>query len=190
MLNDLLMHYLPLGMSLEEVTNLLGHPEVRDGVHVRGEYLEQTVYVYRSGMHNGWLVRETPLTSASTLQRPGLRDAPLARETNSLILYFGRNDAYLKEWSPALPVVQPVSASESDASREASSDMGLHIGDLRFAATPSQFQALLGPPSESRKEWQFDYFLGKRAKYARDHVFLELHFDQSQKLTRVVCSEH
>lgn len=157
---------------MEVVTNLLGPAETRTplgaGVRVRGEFIKQTVYVYRLGMHNGWMVQGT----------------------NSLILYLGRNGEYLREWSPAFPVVQPVSVEESEAARDARAGGRLHVGNLRFAGTPSHFDALLGPPDQKRTEHQLDYFLGKRSRFAWDDVFLELHFDQSNGLSRIGWSEH
>ncbi|MEI2725053.1 MAG: hypothetical protein V9H26_16500 [Verrucomicrobiota bacterium] len=124
--------------------------------------------IYQPGLHNGWLVEGT----------------------NSLALYFGHDGRYLKEWFPAFPVVKPVSAGESEAARNTLSNEGLYIGNLRFAATPDQFDELLGPPNEKRTEWQLEYFLGKRSRLSSDEMFLELHFDQNRKLTRIVTSEH
>jgi hypothetical protein len=173
MLDDLMTSHLFLGMTLADVTNLLGSAEIRTpigttGVHIHGEALEQTVYVYQPGMHNGWLVQGT----------------------NSLILWFGQRGEYLRESSPDFPVVQPVSAAESEAVRDARTNGHLHVGNLRFAGTPSQFDTLLGRPDETRIEHQLDYFLGKRSRFAWDEVFLDLHFDKSNRLSRMTWSEH
>ncbi|HWN96636.1 MAG TPA: hypothetical protein VNT99_16525 [Methylomirabilota bacterium] len=172
MLDDLMTNHLSLGMRLEDVTNLLGSAEIRtpvgSGVRTQGEFIEQTVYVYKPGMHNGWMVQGT----------------------NSLVLYFGRNGEYLREWSPSLPIVQPVSVADSEGARDARASGRLHVGNLRFAGTPSQFETLLGHPDERRTENQLDYFLGKRSRRAWDEVFLELHFDESNRLSRITRSEH
>jgi len=173
MLDDLMTNHLSRGMSLTEVTNLIGHPQIRtpigsSGVHIRGEFIEQTVYVYHPGMHNGWRLDGT----------------------NSLFLFFGQNDEYLREWSPHFPVVQPVDVEECEATRNLLPDIGLHIGNLRFAGTPKQFDALLGTPDEKRMEYQLDYMLGKRSRFAWDEVFLELHFDKNKRLCRATWSEH
>ncbi len=172
MLGDLMTNHLFIGMQLEEVTNLLGSAEIKTpvgaGVHIRGEFIDQIVYVYLPGLHNGWMIQGT----------------------NSLILWFGHKGKSLKEWSPNFPVVKPVSAVESEAARDARESGGLHVGNLHFASTPSQFEALLGLPDGKRTEYQLDYFLGKRARFAWDEVFLELHFDASNRLSRFTWSEH
>lgn len=172
MLYDLVANHLSLGMTLSDVTNLLGQAEIKTpsgaGLRIQGEFLEQTVYLYRPGMHNGWLLEGS----------------------NSLTLHFGRDGRNLKEWFPDFPVVKPVNAKESEAARNTLPNGGLHIGNLRFAATPTQFYELLGPPDENRTEWRLDYFLGKRSRLSSDVVFLELHFDQNRKLTRIVPLEH
>jgi hypothetical protein len=173
MLGDLLTNHLSLGIGLQDVTNLLGDAEVRtpvgsSGVRIRGEFIEQTVYAYRPGMHKGWRLEGT----------------------NPLILWFGHNGEYLREWSPQSPTVQPVSAEESEAVAEARRYGRLHVGNLRYAGRPDQFDALLGPPDEKRTEHQLDYFLGKRGRFASDDVFLELHFDASNRLSRMTWSEH
>jgi hypothetical protein len=159
-------------MSLEDVTNLLGDAEVKTplgtGTRIRGEYIDQAVYVYAPGMHNGWLVEGT----------------------NSLVLRFGRSSDYLRDWSPLSVAIRPVSATNSEAARAAAPGASLPLGNLRVAATPSQFDALLGPPDQKRTEYQLDYFLGKRSRFAWDTVFLELHFDESRKLSRMSWSEH
>ena len=173
MLDDLRVNHLSMGMSLAEVTNLLGHPQIRTplgsgGVHIRGEYIEQTVYIYDPGMHNGWRLDGT----------------------NSISLFFGQKDEYLREWSPHFSVVQPVDVKECEATRNLLPDIGLHIGNLRFAGRPNQFDKLLGPPNEKRIEYQLDYMLGKRSRFAWDEVFLELHFDSKKKLNGMTSSEH
>jgi hypothetical protein len=172
MLDDLMTKHLSRGMVLEDVTNLLGQAEVKTSLgavtRIRGEFITQIAYVYQPGMHKGWMVQGT----------------------NSLILWFGQRDEYLREWSPDFPVVQPVSAAESEAVRDARKDGHLHVGNLRFAGTPSQFDTLLGRPDETRIEHQLDYFLGKRSRFAWDEVFLDLHFDKSNRLSRMTCSEH
>lgn len=172
MLDDLVTNHLSLGMSLTDATNLLGQPEIESplgtGVRVKGEFLEQTVYLYQPRMHNGWLLEGT----------------------NLLTLYFGRDGRYLKEWFPAFPVVRPLSAKQSEATQNTLSNGGLYIGNLHFAAMPNQFDELLGPPDERRTEYQLEYFLGKRSRLSSDEVFLELHFDQNRKLTRIERSEH
>jgi hypothetical protein len=172
MLDDLMMNHLSRGMTLTDVTNLLGQVEIKTSsgpnVRIRGEFLEQTIYIYRPGTHNGWLIVGT----------------------NSVILYFGRDGRYLREWLPAFPVVQSVSAIQSDATRSLLSNGSLYIGNPHFASTPSQFDTLLGPPDEKLMEYQLDYFLGKRSRFASNDVFLELHFDENKKLSRITCSEH
>jgi hypothetical protein len=172
MLGDLMTNHLSLGMPMDAVTNLLGSAEIttpfRAGVWTRGEFIKETVYVYRPGMHNGWRVQGT----------------------NPLILWFGQKGKYVREWSPAYPAVQPVSAMESEAAGDARTYGGLHVGNLRYAGRPDQLDALLGPPDEKRTEWQLDYFLGKRARFAWDEIFLELHFDDSNRLSRMTWSEH
>lgn len=172
MLGDLMANHLALGVALDDVTNLIGSAETStplgSGVRIRGEFIKQTVYIYRPGMHNGWLLQGT----------------------NSLILYFGRNSECLREWSPMFPAIQPVSAADCEAARDARTNGSLHVGNLRFAGTPSQFDVLLGPPDEQRTEHQLDYNLGKRSRLAWDEVFLELHFDRSNRLSRMSHSEH
>lgn len=173
MLGDLMTNYLSLGMGLQDVTNLLGSAEIRTpvgsgGVRTRGEFIEQTVYVYQPGMHNGWRIQGT----------------------NPVILWFGNNGEYLREWSSAFPAVQPVSAVESEAVADAKTYGTLHVGNLRYAGRPDQFDALLGPPDEKRTEHQMDYFLGKRRRFSWDDIFLELHFDRSNRLSRISWSEH
>jgi hypothetical protein len=171
MAGDLLTNHLVRGMSLADVTNLLGHPEIRSSAgavtHIRGEFLVQTVYVYQPGSHNGWLVHGT----------------------NPVVLFFG-NRGNLVEWSPAYPFIEPVSAKESMATRETTSKGGLHIGNHRFAGSTTQFDNLLGTPNEIRTEYQLDYYLGKQTRFAEDDVFLELHFDKDKKLARKAYSEH
>jgi hypothetical protein len=190
MLDDLLTSHLSLGMSLADVTNLIGQPEIKQGLRIRGEYQTQAVYVYRPGIHNGWLVHDAPLPSAHVLRPPFLREKLAPDETNCLVLRFGCNGEYLKEWFPSFPIVQPVNATPSEATRNLLPELGLHIGNLRFAAMPDQFYGLLGPPDVRRTEWQLDYYLGKRSPLVWDEVFLELHFDGSQKLSRMSWSEH
>lgn len=172
MLADLMANHLALGMSLTHVTNLLGSPEIRvsqgTAVHVFGEFLKQTVHVYRPGMHNGWLLEGT----------------------NSLSLYFGHDGTYLKEWFPEQPPLKPFSAAESEATHNTLSTGELHIGNQRFASTMQQFDQLLGPPDEKRTEFQLDYYLGKRTPLSIDSTYLELHFNQEQRLTRVIPLEH
>jgi hypothetical protein len=173
MLDDLMTNYLSLGMTLADVTNLLGSAEIRtpigtSGVHIHGEAIEQVVYVYQPGMHNGWLVAGT----------------------NPLVLLFVHRSEYLREWSPLSVAVRPVSATDSEAARAAAPTGTLLLGHLPIAATPSQFDALLGPPDEKCTECQLDYFLGKRSRFAWDEVFLELHFDKSNRLSRMTWSEH
>jgi len=172
MLDDVMANHLTLGMSLEEITNLLGSAETAtphgSSVRMRGEFIKQTVYVYHPGMHNGWMLQGT----------------------NSLILYFGRNSEYLREWAPMPAMIQPINAAESEAARDARTNGTLHVGNLRFAGTPSQFDVLLGPPDEQRAEHQLDYNLGKRSRLSWNEAFLELHFDGSNKLSRMTRSEH
>ena len=171
MLDDLIANHLSHGMTLAEVTNLLGPVEMRTpmgtGVRMHGEFLAQTVYVYHPGMHKGWRLQGT----------------------NSLVLYFGHRDEYLQEWSPTFVQVQPVTAVDSEAARDARTN-GLHIGNLRYAGTPDQFDALLGFPDEQRTEYQLCYCLGKRSRFAWDEVFLDLHFDASNRLVRLTGWEH
>jgi hypothetical protein len=172
MLQDLMANHLATGMTLGEVTNLLGPAEIQtpipSGVRIRGESIAQTVYVYAPGMHNGWILQGS----------------------NSLILYFGHNDEYLRDWSPHSVRIKPVNATDSEAARDAKTNGTLHVGNLRFAGTPSQFRTLLGPPDHTATEHQLDYFLGKRTRLSWDGVFLELHFDSSNRLNRVSSSEH
>jgi hypothetical protein len=171
MVRDLMKNHLTLGMTLADVTNLLGHPEIKtpigSGIRVRGAFLEQLVHVYSHGMHNGWLVQDT-----------------------NVVLRFGERNEYLKEWYPLSALIKPVSAPESEATRETLSSGGLHLGNLRFAATPRQLETLLGPPDKKVTEYDLDYFLGRRTRLAWDETFLELHFDENQKLVRVECTEH
>jgi hypothetical protein len=172
MLDDLVSNHLSPGIALADVTNLLGQPEIkfllRSGVRVRGEFLKQTVYLYRPGMHNGWLVEGT----------------------NSLTLYFGDGGSYLKEWFPTFPVVRPINVKTSEATRDLLSNGGLYIGNLHYAGTQSQFDELLGEPDEKRTEYQLDYYLGKRSRFSFEEEFLELHFDRDQKLVRTMRLEH
>jgi hypothetical protein len=172
MLDDLMGNHLALGMSLADATNVLGSAETRtplgSGVHVKGEFIKQTVYVYQPGMHNGWMLQGT----------------------NSLTLFFGHNGEYLREWSPMFTVIQPVKAVDSEAARDARTNGTLHFGNLHYASTPSQVTVLLGLPDEQRTEHQLDYNLGKRSRLAWDEVFLELHFDSSNRLSRMSRSEH
>jgi hypothetical protein len=172
MLADLMANHLPSGISLMDVTNLLGSPEIRipqgNAVHIYGEFLKQTVYVYRPGMHNGWLLEGT----------------------NSLSLYFGHDGSYLKEWSPQQPPLKPLNVPESEATRNTLSNGELHIGNQRFASTTEQFNQLLGPPDEKRAEFQLDYYLGRRTALSMDSTYLELHFNQEQRLTGATSLEH
>jgi hypothetical protein len=172
MLDDLMTKHLSLGMVLEDVTNLLGEAEVKTplgaATRIRGEFIAQVVYVYQPGMHKEWWVEGT----------------------NPLVLRFGRRNEYLREWSPLSVAVRPVSAMHSKAAHAAAPTGTLPLGHLPIAATPSQFDALLGPPDEKCTEWQLDYFLGKRSRFAWDDVFLELHFDKSNRLSRMTWSEH
>jgi hypothetical protein len=173
MLADLMTNHLCLGMRLADVTNLLGSAEIRTpvgsgGVRIRGGFIEQVVYVYEPGMHNGWRIDGT----------------------DRLILWFGRNRQYLREWSPEFPAIQPVSAVESEAVADARTYGRLHVGNLHYAGRPDQFDTLLGPPDEKRTEHQLDYFLGKRRRFSWDDVYLELHFDTSNRLSRMTWSEH
>jgi len=172
MVADLLSNHLRPDMPLIEVTNLLGSPVIvaRSGSALRkyGEFLEQTVYVYRPGLHNGWRLEGT----------------------NSLLLYFGHDGSYLKEWLPQLPDIKPVSAPESEATRSTLSTGGLHIGNLRFASTVAQFDQLLGAPDEKYTEYELDYYLGRRTRFSMDEVFLELHFNRHKQLTRAGETEH
>jgi hypothetical protein len=172
MLHDLMERHLSLGMALTDVTNLLGHPEVKTSLgaatRVRGEFIEQVAYTYQPGIHNGWLVEGT----------------------NPLVLLFGQRGEYLREWSPLSVAVRPVSATNSEAARATARTGRLPLGHSPITATPPQFDALLGPPDEKCTEWQLDYFLGKPSRFAWDTVFLELHFNKSNRLSRMTRSEH
>ena len=174
MVPDLLANHLRWGTSLGDVTNLLGWPEtqVTNGrvLRLRGEFLAQTVYVYRPGMHNGWSLEGN----------------------ESLILYFGRDGeqgTFVRDWTPLYAVVGPVSAVESEATKSTLTEGGLHIGNLRFASSRGQFGHLLGPPDEERTECHLTYCLGKLT-FCMGRGIPRVHFNKDKQLTRIQCTEH
>jgi hypothetical protein len=175
MLDDLMANYLSLGMTLDQVTNLLGQPDIRTRtagttasiVRTRGEFLQETVYVYQPGTHRHWTVTGT----------------------QALVLHFVPDGQGLREWSPLSAVVRAPTAGESGVSGARSTE-ALPLGNLQIAGTTNQFQALLGPPDSQSTEYQLNYFLGKRSYFAWDQTFLELHFDTNKRLTRMVRTEH
>lgn len=175
MVDDLMAKHLSLGMTLNQVTNLLGQPDVRTRigeppasiVHRQGEFLQEIVYVYQPGTHRNWFITGT----------------------QALVLHFIPDGQGLREWTPLSAVVRLVTAVES-AGSGAKSMQTLPLGNMRIAGTTNQFQALLGTPDLQTTEYQLNYFLGKRSYFAWDQTFLELGFDTNKRLTRMMRTEH
>ncbi|MSU58035.1 MAG: hypothetical protein EXS35_07630 [Pedosphaera sp.] len=171
MLDDLMTKHLQLGMQMTDVTALLGPAETMTpsgtGVSIQGESLKYTVYVYQPGIHNTWELQGS----------------------NSLVLYFDRNES-LRTWSPLFPVVQPTSATASEATRNLPPDGRLDIGNDRFAGYRKHFDVLLGPPDQMRTETELEYYLGKLSRFAAKGEYLQLHFDESNRLSRITRLKH
>jgi len=172
MVNDLIKNHLKSGMLLEDVLQLLGQPRVRYSTSInvtaiRGEYEEETVYVYKPGYKKGWFVES---------------DQPME------IHFRGYDDSYTTPGGCKIRYVDAPKSTLNELRTWHDDEL-----DYTYCLPPNTLQAVLelfGEPDEIKTEYNLEYYLGKKYQFSMDDSFLVLHFDSNNKLKNITYMEH